>query len=78
MHDPDSVTPDRPALQNFQRVVLADPLLQGELRRTADRQAFVALVVVRAREHGCILDAADVEAALDEGARAWMRQRLEP
>jgi hypothetical protein len=78
MHDPDSVTLDFPALRAFQSIVLADPVLQGELRRTADRAAFVALVVMRARERGCILGAADVEAALDFGAHAWMRQWIDP
>jgi hypothetical protein len=76
MHDLDTLTLDFPALRGFRSMVLADPVLQGELRRTADRAAFVALVVIRARERGCDLEAADVERALDAGARAWTLQRL--
>jgi hypothetical protein len=78
MHDPGSTTPDHPALQEFHGMVLADPALQAELRRTADRAAFVALVVLRARERGCALEAMDVAAALDAGSRAWMRQWINP
>jgi hypothetical protein len=78
MHDPDSTAPDLPALREFHSVVLADPALQAELRRPADRAAFVALVVLRARERGCALDATDVEVALNNGSRAWMRQWIDP
>jgi hypothetical protein len=36
------------------------------------------LVVLRARERGCALDATDVEVALNNGSRAWMRQWIDP
>jgi hypothetical protein len=65
------MTDPHPALQRFQMIVLADLALQQELLRTADRAAFVALVLARAREHDCPLDAAEIEAALDAAARAW-------
>ena len=78
MHDPGSTALDLPALREFHSVVLADPALQAELRQTVDRAAFVALVVLRARERGCALDAMDVEVALDAGSRAWMRQWIDP
>jgi hypothetical protein len=66
------------ALPRFQAVVLADPALQRELRRTPDRASFVALVLERAREHGCAVDAPMIEAALDAGARAWTMHWIEP
>lgn len=65
-------------LEKFRAIVLADPALQQELRAVADRASFVALAVARAAERGCALAAADLEAALDTGARAWVRQRIEP
>jgi len=65
-------------LEQFQSLVLADPALQRELRAAPDRASFVALVVARARERGYAVSASDIEAALDEGARTWTRQRTEP
>lgn len=65
-------------LERFRSLVLADPALQRELRAAADRVSFIALVVERARERACAVSASDIEAALDEGARAWTRQRIEP
>jgi hypothetical protein len=65
-------------LEKFRAIVFADPALQQELRAAADRASFVALTAARAAECGCALAAADIEAALDAGARAWMRQRIEP
>ena len=60
-----------PGLQRFQAIVFADPALQRELRQAPDRQAFIALVVERSRDHGVTLDPADIETALDAAARAW-------
>ena len=62
------------ALEEFRTIVLADPALQRELRGAADRAIFVQLVVARARERGCALDAAAVEATLDAAAREWLLQ----
>jgi hypothetical protein len=66
------MTADPTALQKFQAIVLAHPALQHELRQSPDRDSFVALMLARAREHGCALEAAEVETALAAGARAWM------
>jgi hypothetical protein len=61
---------DFPAsLEQFRSIVLADPTLQQELRQAPDRASFVRLVVARAREQDCALDADMVEAALDAAAR---------
>jgi hypothetical protein len=65
--------PELPAaLSQFRTIVYADPKLQRELRQVADRAAFIDLVVERCRQHGCAVDAAAIEAALREAARAWM------
>jgi hypothetical protein len=72
------VTAAPTALEKFQALVLADPALQRELWATADRASFIALVVERARERSCAIDAFEVEAALEAGARVWVRQRIEP
>ena len=64
--------PDSPQpLVQFRALVFADPALQRELRQAPDRAGFVRLVVERARERGCTLDAAMIEAALDAAARDW-------
>ena len=65
-------------LEKFQALVLADPALQQELRATPDRASFVALAVARARERNCAIAASEIEAAIDAGAGAWVRQRIEP
>jgi hypothetical protein len=65
-------------LERFQALVLADPALQQELRAASDRASFVALAVVHARAHNCAIAAGDIEAAIEAGARAWVRQRIEP
>jgi hypothetical protein len=64
-------------LEQFKAIVFADVALQEELRSAADRSRFIELVVMRAREHGCALDADAVTAALDAGARAWMLRWIE-
>jgi hypothetical protein len=65
--------PELPAaLSQFRTIVYADPELQRELRRAPDRASFIDLVVERSRQHGCAVDAAALEAALGEAARAWM------
>ena len=66
------------ALEKFQTLVLADPALQRELRATGDRASFIALVIERARERNCPIAPSDIEAALEAGAHAWVRQRIEP
>jgi uncharacterized membrane protein len=66
----------RSALQRFRSLVLADPVLQHELRHTPDRASFIALVVERAREHGCAVAAAEVELALVAAGRDWMLRRI--
>ncbi|SEC28718.1 hypothetical protein SAMN05519104_1094 [Rhizobiales bacterium GAS188] len=64
--------PDFPSpLESFQTIVLTEPTLQHELRRAPDRVSFIALAVKRARERGCALDAAEIEAALAAAARDW-------
>ena len=59
-------------LDQFRAAVLDDPDLQQELRRISNRPAFVASAIDRARERGLILDPAEVEAALDAAAHAWL------
>jgi putative hemolysin len=59
-------------LQRFQMLVIGEEDLQRELRQYADRPAFVARVIERAGERGFAVAAAEVEAALDHGARAWI------
>jgi hypothetical protein len=63
-------------LEKFRTLVLADPVLEQELRGAADRKHFVALVADRAQANGCELAAADIEAALDAAARDWMLRWL--
>jgi hypothetical protein len=63
-------------LEKFRSLVLADPVLEQELRGVADRKQFVALATDRARANGCELAASDIEAALDAGARDWMMRWL--
>jgi hypothetical protein len=64
--------PDSPQrLAQFRRLVLADPALQRELRHAPDRAGFVRLVVERARERGCALDDAEIEAEIAAAARDW-------
>ena len=66
-----------PALQAFTAVVLADPAVQDELRRTPDQATFVALMIERSRQHGCAVDAAGIAAALDAGLDAWRKRWIE-
>ncbi len=63
-------------LQSFAALLHADPALAAELRRAPDQEAFVALLVARARERGLAISAAEVTAALDAAKRAWMVQWL--
>ena len=64
-------------LQRFQHIVLADAGLQRELRGCLDRARFVALVIVYAREHGCALEATDIEAAFNAAAHNWVTRGAE-
>jgi hypothetical protein len=64
-------------LDRFRQIVLADAKLQDELRGCLDRARFAALVTERAREHGCVVDAAEVSAAFDEAARNWVTRGVE-
>src|SRR5947199_353674 len=59
-------------LRQFRAIVLEDLALQQELRRCPDQPSFVTLLIARAREHGCDIAPAEVEAALDAGAKAWI------
>jgi hypothetical protein len=63
-------------LEKFRALVLADPMLERELRGAADRKRFVALAVERAQANGCEVVAADIDAALDAAARDWMLRWL--
>ena len=63
-------------LEKFRILVLADPVLEQELRGAADRRHFVALAVERAQANGCEVAAADIEVALDAAARDWMLRWL--
>lgn len=58
-------------------MVLADAALQDELRGCLDRASFVALVIERAREHGCAIGEAEVNAAFDASARNWITRGVE-
>ncbi len=71
---PPPMSDSQSALPRFQAAVLADPALQRELRRIPDRSSFIARVVERARERGCALAAAEIEAALVAAAHDWMRR----
>jgi hypothetical protein len=64
-------------LQQFRTMVLEDEALQQELRGCPDRPSFVTLLIARARERGCDIAPAEVEAALDAGARAWIARWVE-
>jgi hypothetical protein len=70
------VTAAASPLEQFRALVLADPLLEQELRGVPDRRQFVALAADRAQANGCALAAADIEAALDAAARDWMLRWL--
>jgi hypothetical protein len=59
------------ALDTFTAIVLADPALQWELRRISERATFVSQAVACARQHGCAIEAAEIEAALAAGLLAW-------
>jgi hypothetical protein len=59
-------------LQRFRMLVIGDEDLQRDLWQYANRPAFVARVVERAGERGFAVAAAEVEAALDDAARAWI------
>jgi nitrogen fixation uncharacterized protein len=63
-------------LEKFRALVLADPVLEQELRAAADRKQFVALAADRAQQNGCALAAADIEGALNAAARDWMLRWL--
>jgi hypothetical protein len=64
-------------LRRFQQVVLADVGLQRELRGCLDQASFVALVIERARERGCALEATDIEAAFNATAHNWITRGAE-
>ena len=64
-------------LHRFQQIVLADADLERELRGCLDRASFVRLVIDRARQHGCAVEAADIEAAFDATARNWITRGAE-
>jgi len=64
-------------LQRFRSIVLADLGLQRELRGCLDRVEFVALVLERAREHGCAIEHADIDAAFAASARNWITRGAE-
>jgi hypothetical protein len=70
------VTATASPLEKFRAIVLADPVLEQELRGAADRKQFVALAAERAQANGCELAAADIEAALAAAARDWMLRWL--
>ena len=59
-------------LQRFRMLVIGDEDLQRDLWQYANQPAFVARVVERAGERGFAVAAAEVEAALDDAARAWI------
>jgi len=64
-------------LCRFKEIVLTDSGLQRELRGCLDRADFVALVLERARQHGCVVEAADIDAAFDATARRWITRGIE-
>ena len=63
---------DPSALQRFRMIVLDDHDLQRELRLCSDRPSFVACMLERACERGCVINRSDVESALDAAAGAWL------
>ena len=64
-------------LHRFREIVLADIGLQNELRGCLDQASFVPLVIERARERGCVVDAAQIHAAFDATARNWITRGAE-
>jgi hypothetical protein len=64
-------------LQQFRTLVLEDAALQQELRHCPDRPGFVMLLIARARERGHDIAPAEVEAALNAGAQAWLMRWIE-
>jgi hypothetical protein len=63
-----------PSFEQFRRLVLQDPALQGRLRDTPDRGAFIRLTVQLGNERGYTFTAADVEDALRRSQRAWVER----
>ena len=66
------------ALARFGEVVVDDPGLVRELAAAPNRATFVALVVIRAGEHGYHVEPEDVEAGLRDRRRAWHAQWVWP
>jgi len=64
-------------LERFRQIVLADVGLQNELRGCLDRAAFIALMIERAREHGCAVESADIAGAMHATARYWVARGME-
>lgn len=64
------------ALAGFCNLVFEDPALQERLRRVADKQLFVDLVVRLGEERGFSFNATDVDQALRANRRAWIERWL--
>ncbi len=68
---PSDMNPDeqRPDLEHFRKLVLADPGLLDQLRAAGTDEAFITLAIRLGRERGCVFTPAVVEAALREQRR---------
>jgi hypothetical protein len=77
VHQARTVTAEPSDLVQFKAIVLADAALQRELRRAADPEGFIALVIARAGERGLAIERGEIEAALADGARSWTLRWIE-
>ena len=61
-------------LASFHQLVLQDTALQEALRKTVERERFVALMLQLGQERGYNFTAEEVEAALQAARRSWMER----
>ncbi len=62
------------SLEQFRRLVLQDETLQKQLRETAGRQEFIALMLRLGAERGHGFTAEEIEEALRVSWRAWLER----
>ena len=64
----------RQNLERFRELVLNDPRLHDELRRTPDLESFAARAVELGRDYGCEFTAQTVRSAEQEMRRVWLER----
>lgn len=62
------------AFEEFRRIVLREPALQGKFREIERRDEFIACVVKLAATENFEITAADVEEAMRDARRAWLEK----